>query len=191
MEASMSSRAFVTTVSTAIAVIALPVSAARAQIRAATPAVPGSPIRTPLLMNTGGVGPFAVALTVGSTTTPYGNATNVTFQNPTPAPGSRIGAGTPGSAVVQFAPNNQMAQALERSCLAQGCLANVVITYQSPPTTTVYTLQRVKLTQFQLGGTVTATFTYPEFRTQTSSQNQNQSGTPVKATYNIEKAATS
>jgi hypothetical protein len=108
-----------------------------------------------------------------------GNATTVTFQFPQAAntlygkavqtPGN---TGTPGSAVVQFAPNNQLAQALGRSCLAQGCVADLVVTYRTPQSTTVYTLQRVKLTQYQLGALVAATFTYPQYRAQTSTQNQ-------------------
>jgi len=165
------------TISVGIALGAFPLSSARAQIRPA----PAQPLPARPILNAGGTGPFAVVLKIGAATTSFGNATTVTFTNPV---GTRAqflaGQGTPGTAVVQFAANNQLASALgQTACFVQGCVADLIVTYTAAQSTTVYTLKRIRLAQYQLGTPVTATFSYPEFMYQTSAPMQPMSGSPA------------
>jgi len=167
----MLSRTLLAALWTAMALVALPASAARAQLRPGTAPVPGSPVQPPLAVNPGGTGPFAVVLRTRSGTTALGNATSVTFQNPTAAvgPSAYSRKANLGAAVVQFAPNNQLAQAITRTpCLAQGCTdAALVITYVTPQGTAVYTLEKVLMTRWQLGIPITAQFSYEKYMVRT------------------------
>jgi hypothetical protein len=173
----MLSRSKLATISMGIALVAFPLSSAHAQIRPSpAPPMPPRPI-----LNAGGTGPFAVVLKIGTATTSFGNATTVTFTNPVGTPTQiKAGQGTLGTAVVQFAANNQPAQALgQTACFVQGCAAELIVTYTAAQGTTVYTLKGIRLTQYQLGTAVTATFSYLEYMYQTSARDK-----PARATYN-------
>jgi len=193
----MSSRTLVVTLSTAIALVALQAPAVRAQVLRAAPA-PGAPIHPLATANPGGTGLFTVMLKVETAAsgpgsqkeaiddrkpyTSFGTATNVTFQNPVgTAAQIALGQGKPGVAVVQFAPNNQLAQTVGRTpCFVQGCTAELIIRYATAQGTTTYTLKKIRLTQYQLGTPVTATFSYEEYMSQTGAAAQ-----PARATYNV------
>jgi hypothetical protein len=200
METSMLSRALLATVAAAILMVALPASTAHAQVRVAAPVT--HPIVSPPVLSPAGTGPYAVYFKRTGTTSAsgetaadpassyvmLGNATAVTFQTSSSPAGALAGAGrgpvTPSTAIIQFAANDQQAQALTRTaCLATGCRDLVLmVTYTTAQGTTVYTLKNVTMTQMQLGTAINATFSYTEYQIQTNAQNQAQA---PQASYNL------
>jgi hypothetical protein len=171
----MFSRAFLATVSAAATLAALPARAVHAQVR--TPVPPPARTLTPTsgaMPGVDGVGPYGVTFkSVTGATTDYGRATSVTFNLPAPAGGGGLGGvsrtdETPGTVVIQFAPNDQQAQqASTNACLLNGCQGEMDITYVQGNETTTYKLKQLHETQVQLGSGVTATFSFEQYMEET------------------------
>jgi len=158
----MSPRALLTTVTTTLALVALPLFVAHAQVRVAPPVVtlPMAP-QTNVIHPGWGTGPIEVSLQTSTGTTSFGNATSFTYENPSVVGGQQVAGG----AVVQFAPNDQLAQAIEQNaCLLQGCPNSLLVKYSGPLGATLFALRPARMTQARLGaGGVVATFSYPQY----------------------------
>jgi hypothetical protein len=170
----------------ALAIVALSAPAARAQFATSqTGPFPGK-------------GPFSVAVLSGpqAKSLDLGAAASATFQiQPLPA-GSPAYRAPSGTAVVQFATDNQaVAMYGARSCLAQGSCARVTIVQVTPQTTTTYIMDGVQVTQYQMGTApvqVTLAFRAYQWQSQPTPHQQHDgtlgNGTPTFSVQPMQKA---
>lgn len=169
-----------------------------ATLVAQTPA-PVRPLQRPLVLPiamTAGTGAYATSflpnVRVGTTAVPLGNATSVTFTDPSAGTGQSGMAvqHTGGVVQIQFAPNDQLASnAAFQGCASTGCLfAKFTIQTTVQGNIMTWALENVAVTQLQLSSNVTATMKYEKLMLTTQQMNSANGGatTPTKASYNIQ-----
>jgi hypothetical protein len=169
-----------------------------ATLAAQTPAVVRPlqrPVALPIAM-TAGTGAYATSylpnVRVGTTAVPLGNATSVTFTDPSAGTGQSGMAvqHTGGTVQVQFAPNDQLASnAAFQRCASTGCvMAKFTIQTTVQGNTMTWVMENVAVTQFQLSSNVTAMMRYEKLMLTTQQVNSANAGatTPARATYNLQ-----
>ncbi len=154
---------------------------------------PPRPVGLPIAM-TAGTGAYVTSFLpntrVGQTAVPLGNATSVTFTDPS------AGTGQSGMAVqhaggtvqIQFAPNDQLASnAVFQRCASTGCvMAKFTIQTTVQGNMMTWVMENVAVTQLQLSSNVAATMKYEKLMLTTQQMNSaNTATTPSKATYNL------